>query len=134
MRGKDAKQEIRHRQLLKAREAFKGNDREFAEKIGVNPNYFSRLKNWPAEGSKAIGDACRDWETQLNYPVGWFDRDENAPPSLPQLTPEALRLAEIYDDLDRAGRLSVQAHIAELLREAAAKKEAPRPAPRRKAS
>lgn len=124
MQEKDPKQEVRHRQLLKARKAFKGNDREFAEKIGVSPNYFSRLKSWPSEGSKAIGDACREWEVKLGYPLAWFDRDDNAPPAPPELTPEALRFAEIYDDLDRAGRLSVQKHIRELLQGKAATRKA----------
>lgn len=124
MQEKDPKQAVRHRQLLKARQAFRGNDREFAEKIGVSPNYFSRLKNWPAKGSKAIGDACRDWEVRLSYPLGWFDRDDLATPAQPELTPEALRVAEIYDDLDRAGRLSVQKHIRELLQGKAAPRKA----------
>lgn len=122
MPGKDPKQDVRHRQLLKARQAFKGKDREFADKIGVNPNYFSRLKSWPKKGSKAIGDSCRDWERRLKYPVGWFDHDDHAPPPQPELTPEALKLAEIYDDLDRSGRISVQNHVRDLLSRLAQKK------------
>jgi hypothetical protein len=117
----DEKQSVRQRRLKELRGTYPElNDAQFAEDVlGVDPTYYSRLKG----GGKKIGDMCRDWETNLGLGVGWFDQEgDSAEPAPPRhrLTPEALRIAEAYDDMDRSGRLKMNDLVAKWQRERAA--------------
>jgi hypothetical protein len=115
------KQKIRHKRLLQARKdsGYK-TDKEFADRIEVEPSYFSNLKHWPRKGSKPIGDVCRRWETLLDLPLGWFDREDGPPGRVsqvkPQLTRGALELARIIDDMDQPDRLLFERLIEDHLR------------------
>ena len=114
------KQKIRHRRLLQARkDSGCKTDKEFAERIEVEPSYFSNLKHWPRKGSKPIGDICRAWETLLGLPIGWFDREDGpgrVTPIKPQLTRGALELARIIDDMDQPDRVLFERLIEDHLR------------------
>jgi hypothetical protein len=119
MASKTDKQQVRHKQLMRLRAANADmSDSEFSERLGLpNPSYFSRLKSWPREGSKRIGDACRDWEERFELPVGWFDQDgDSPPPPRHTITQGALRVALTFDDMDKAERVAVEQAIAKILR------------------
>jgi hypothetical protein len=112
------KWDVRRRRLKVLRDTYpEMNDAEFAKNVlDVDPNYYSRLKN----GVKNIGDMCREWETDLSLGVGWFDQDgegADPPPARMRITPDAIRMAEAYDDLDRQGRIKMNELLAKLQRE-----------------
>lgn len=81
----------RLRVLDLVREMYQGKQSRFAEEIGRDPNYVSRML-YPEgkKGRKRIGEDMRDEiERKCGLPGGWLDMDTGAPARLAEPSPVA---------------------------------------------